>query len=166
MRRTPRPQWHSSHYALHNEELEKKRQTALLSESTINVRPSSVFEYEDDNLPFKIIPNVYYMPKKKNQVGLNSFILYWGVLYIFQFASGKEHPVKDGLLSFLVSWTGLPTQDNWRFIFVIPNDVEVLKCLALTHVDLQDLKLFSSVVVVEEDKWRGYVDWCIRYFFP
>jgi hypothetical protein len=122
-RRAPRPQWHSSHNTLSNEELERKRQNALLSKASINIRPSSVFEYDGDDFPSEIRSNVYYLPKKSNQVTLDSFILHLGILYIFQFTTAKEHLIKDGLLSFLARCTGLPPQDG-----VIPDDVDLLKC--------------------------------------
>jgi hypothetical protein len=42
---------------------------------------------------------------------------------------------------------------------VIPDDVDLLKCPVPNHVELKDLKLFSSVVVVEVvEEERGYVD--------
>jgi hypothetical protein len=149
-RRAPRPQWHSSHTALHNEELETMRQTALRTTSFLDVRPLETRVFTDDDLAQTgIRRDIYYIPKKQNQVGLDAFIVHRGIFYMFQFTVGHGHGIKDGLLAFLARCTGLPSHENWRFVFIIPADVEAFTCPVPCHDELQNLRLFSSVVAVE-----------------
>jgi len=95
--------------------------------------------------PLLITPNVYYLLKKKNQMMLDSFIVHEDHLYILHFTSGQQHDIKNGLLAFLQGCDGLPPVANRHFIFVILDDVDVLKCPFPESEDLQKLLLYSSV---------------------
>jgi hypothetical protein len=149
---THRPQWHSSHTVLANRQLEDKRRLAEQNKVSLDICPSSTYEYrEDDFERFKAFPDVYYIPRESNQVALDSFIIHIGLLYIFQFAGGKQHGIKEGLIPFLEKCTGLPPRDNWRFVFIIPDDSEVLKCPTHLHPMLQTLPLFSSMVALKDE---------------
>jgi hypothetical protein len=165
VRRTPRPQWHSSHTILPNKELEKRRQEALGTKSYLNIRPLYTIEYMENDLAHKkIMPDVYYIPRKGNQVALDSFIVHQGFLDIFQFTNGQSHDIKDTLIPFLAKCTGLPTRENWRFIFIIPDDVALLKCPVPHSVGLQNLPLFSSIVALEQEK-PSLIEF-VRSFLP
>ena len=153
VRRAPRPQWYSSHSVLVDKELEKRCQEALRTKSYLNIHPLRAEEYTENDLPRKkIMPDVYYIPTKGNQVALDSFIVHQFLLYIIQFTGGQSHDIKDGLLPFLNRCTGLPPPENWRFIFIIPDDVAVLKCPVPHSVELQNLPLYSSIMVLEEER--------------
>ena len=75
------PQWHSSH-PIHNEEdseLKKLRQDAWDSRTVLDVTPTDIQEYGDQE--FRELdpkPNIYYIPKMKNEEALDSFIWYKG----------------------------------------------------------------------------------------
>jgi hypothetical protein len=58
--------------------------------------------------PSSIQPDVLYVPQWSNQIGLDSFILMDGLLFLFQFAIGKEHDIKPGLADFLATCPDLP----------------------------------------------------------
>ena len=148
-----RSQWHSSHTALDNDDLEAIRQTVLARKSTLVVSPSGTCEYCESDVKARIKPDVYYMPRSANQVAFDSFILHDGHLFIFQFTGGKSRQVKFGLITFLAQCANIPERDKWRFIFIIPDDVEVLKCPYPRSAELQELELFSSVLAMEESQW-------------
>jgi hypothetical protein len=100
------------------------------------------------------MPGVYYIPTKQNQVGLDAFIVYQGILYVFQFTCGHGHGIKDGMLHFLAKCAGLPSREHWRFVFVIPDAGEVLTCPVPHLEELQELRLHSSIVTVEMEEER------------
>jgi hypothetical protein len=148
----PGSHWHSSHAALDNDQLEAIRQTTLATKSTLVVSPSGTCEYDENDVKARIEPDVYYVPRSANQEAFDSFILHAGYLFVFQFTGGKSHQIKFGLLTFLTQCANIPEQDKWRFIFVIP-DVEVLKCPYPQSAEMQNLKLFSSVLAMEKSQW-------------
>jgi hypothetical protein len=55
-------------------------------------------------------------------------------------------------------------RENWRFIFVGPDDIAVLKCSVPHNVELQNLPLFSSMIVLEQEK-LGLIEF-FRSFLP
>jgi len=146
---TRRPQWHSSHVKL-SDKLEQLRMAALSQPLQLRVRPSDTCEY-DTGQPLCIMSDVYYLPKQDNQVALDSFILHDNFLYIFQFTGGKQHGIKEGFLPFFANCQRVPARANWRFIFVIPHDVDIVKCPASPNVEILELKIFSSIVRVTVD---------------
>jgi len=150
-----KPQWHTSHYPLSNKKLENKRKKALHDTIHLQTRPSNVVEYRDDELDgLDVLPDVFYIPKKSNEVALDAFIVHDGYLYIFQFTGGKKHRINNGLLPLLERCDQIPKRDKWRFTFVIPNDSELLRTPYPRNELLQRLKLFSSAVAVEFRKER------------
>jgi hypothetical protein len=142
--RTRGTQWHSSHIKL-ADELEQLRMIALTQPARLKVLPSGIREY-DSSQPLCILSDVYYLPKSDNQVALDSFILHDNFLYIFQFTGGKQHGINEGLLSFFDRCQRVPAHAYWRFIFVIPHDVGILKCPASPNKEILELKIFSSIV--------------------
>ena len=150
-RRTNHPRWHSSHTAIDDERLEAMRLTALGKSNTLKIRPSATCEFDEIH-NIVVTPCVYYIPSKTNQVALDSFILDGdGFLDISQFTGGKIHEINSGLISFLGKCEGIPPQDKWRFIFIIPDDVATLKCPVPKNTTLQTLPLYSAMVVLEDE---------------
>jgi hypothetical protein len=138
------PQWHTVYNVVDNEELEKKRQDALHRPILIDTRPSSTSEYHDHTLRgLQILENVYY-------IGLDSFLLINGYLYIFQMSGAKRHGINGGLLPLLDQCANIPPHDHWCFIFVIPDDVELLKTPYPQSSEERKLKLFSVRMTMEE----------------
>ena len=68
--------------------------------------------------------NVYY---KLYQAAVDSFIMVYNQLYIFQFATATELDVKKGILT-LFSQASLPPRSNWHFVFVIFSNLSELSC--------------------------------------
>jgi hypothetical protein len=58
------------------------------------------FVYQKD-AKLKVKADTYYIPRSGQQVGLDSFIVYCGVLFIFQCTGSKSHEIKDGIIAFL-----------------------------------------------------------------
>lgn len=98
------------------------------------------------NLPPSQASTTYQ--KKQNEAGFGSFIRYDGMLYIFQFTVFDEHSIDNGLISRFAECTGLPQRDNWRYIFVIPDGVEHLKCPYPTSRELHELIPYSAQMVM------------------
>ena len=146
--RTRRSQWHSSHVKL-PDKLEQLRMVALTQPAHLKVRPSDTCEY-DPKQPLCILSDVYYLPKSDTQVSLDSFILHDNFLYIFQFTGDKQHGINEGLLSFFEKCQRVPAHAYWHFIFVIPHDVDILKCPASPNKEILELKIFSSIVPMAE----------------
>jgi hypothetical protein len=141
-------QWHSSHSKIKNTELEAKRNEALAQKVSLEIRPTSIIYY--GNTEFTVAPGILYVPKSCNQVALDSFIFYDGLLYMFQFTIAAKHPIKPKLLPSLAKFSEIPPMDNWVFIFVIPDNNNILKC-PWTE-ELQQLKVFSAILEVKGEK--------------
>jgi hypothetical protein len=147
--------WHASHCAidasvLYAQELEEKRQVALLDCVALDVEPASSFVY--DRLAFPLEQNVYYVPKKLNEAAFDSFILKDGLLYLFQFTVSPKHDINEALITRFQDCADVPTPDNWRYIFIIPNDKTVFNCPYPTKShELRKLTPFSSQVPVDYD---------------
>jgi len=155
--RTRRPQWHSSHVVLRDEMLDNFCLIDLHEIVLLNMRPSSACEYRDDIKGRKILSDVYYMLRNSNQSAFNSFIVHRGHLYIFQSIGDKQHDIREGLLPFLATCTGLPPHYNLRFVLVLPDDVGLLKCPVPQNTEFQQLGIFLSVIAVEDEK-PGFSD--------
>jgi hypothetical protein len=80
------------------------------------------------NSQLVIEEDYYYMPLADNQVGIDSFIVHDGHLYLFQFTSGTDYSVNDGLLTTLSRISPLPASENQHFIFVVPSDSPTFDC--------------------------------------
>jgi hypothetical protein len=62
---------------------------------------------------------------------------------VFQCTGGRDHNIKEGLVDFLASCSGLPPRTNWRFVFIIPDDLGSFSSPALSDV-LKDLGLYTA----------------------
>ena len=145
------PQYHSSHIPLPNQELEAKRHDAL--EFNLDVRPFDVREYDDKDLPnFDPEEGVYYIPAKENEVALDTFICSNGRMHMFQFTVSDTHDINPRLVSRSLTCTKFPPLNEWHFIFVIPNYVDIFKSPYPSTPELQELKLFSCQITMDEDQ--------------
>ncbi|KAF8809620.1 hypothetical protein BYT27DRAFT_7093757 [Phlegmacium glaucopus] len=142
---TGKPQLNSSHIFLVNPELEASRQAALGRMSRLDVKPTRVVE--SGGTPPSVEEGIYYLPKKTNQVAIDSFIVSGGSLYLFQFTIGEHHDVKAGLKTFLEACPGIPAEDNWCFVFIIPTDQTVM-CPQLPDA-LRGIAVCSAAIAVE-----------------
>lgn len=93
-----------------------------------------------------ILPNVYYVPRSGQQVALDSFILHGGYLNVFQCTVCHNHDIKSGIYDFLESCGGLPSRTKWRFVFVIPDDLDAFSCPASS---VNDLGLYTARMSLE-----------------
>jgi hypothetical protein len=144
--------WHASHCAiktsvLYAEELETKRQVALHNCAALDVCPTSSVVY--DRLDLALKQNVYYIPKKMNEIAFDSFIVKNGLLHLFQFTVSPDHDINDKLITRFEECIDVPTRDNWRYIFIIPNDKTVFNCPHAKSHELQMLTPFSAQVPVD-----------------
>jgi hypothetical protein len=129
--------------------LEVLRASALASEASLNMYPSRVVDYDSNEITRRlhIEANVYYIPIKTNQAGIDSFILHDKTLYLLQMTVSDTRGISDELWPFLVSLKGLPPKRNWRFIFVRPPG-KILACPVSRSAELWDLDLYSAEVEV------------------
>jgi hypothetical protein len=107
---------------------------------SLQVDVGSTFVY-DTTTRLSIRPDVYYVPRSGQQVALGSFILHGGYLDVFQCTGRHDHDIKSGIYDFLASCSGLPPRTNWRFVFVIPDDLVSFSCPAS---GVKDLGLFTA----------------------
>jgi hypothetical protein len=110
---------------------------------SLHVDVGSTFVY-DTTTKLHIRPEVYYIPRSGQQVALDSFILYGGCLVVFQCTGGHSHAIKDGLVNFLASCSGLPPLENWHFVFVLPDDLVSFSCPASMDPAIKDLGLYTA----------------------
>lgn len=65
--------------------------------------------------------DIYYIPDPDNAMAIDSFIVHAGQLYLFQFTVGTLHDhIKPRILDLPKQFHGLPPQDHWHLIFVVP----------------------------------------------
>jgi hypothetical protein len=141
---------HSGYRSLQHEELEEIRLDALGDTVALNVRPSDTYEYSDDDLrTLDPLPDVYYIPRITNEVALDSFIWHDGFLYLFQFTVDQRHGIKDGILERL-SQLSPSSRFSWRYIFVIPADIDELVCPYPLSPELRKLRPYSSKILVDD----------------
>ena len=141
-------QWFSSHTefsgSVQSQELEVLRASTLACGASLDVYPSRVVDYDSNEIArgLRIEADVYYIPIKTNQTGIDSFILHDKTLYLLQMTVSDTHGISDELWPFLVSLKGLPPKRNWRFIFVKPPS-KILACPVPRSAELWDLDLYS-----------------------
>jgi hypothetical protein len=140
------PRWYSSHILLRNASLEASRQQALQGRQFLLIPQCSPIEYTDDG-PSSITPNVIYVPELTNQVALDSFIVVSGLLFMLQFTIGEEYDIKPGLVDFIGKCPGLPSMENWRFIFIHPPN-HTLVCPQPWRLEMRKLHPFSAVLTL------------------
>ena len=140
-------QWHTSHVILRNATLERSRQQALeQGQSLVIPKDLQIQEYAKDGPLSPITPNVIYVPELTNQVALDHFIFMNDLLYIFRFTIGKEHGIKPGLIDFVDKYPELPTMDNWRFVFIVPPEHELI----CPQPQSQTLQPYSAVINLDK----------------
>jgi hypothetical protein len=140
------PQWHSSH----TEFPESKESKALgVKDSaetvSLSIDPSHVVDYSTGEVTdgLQVQADVYYIPLKTSQVGIDSFILHNNTLYLLQMTASDVHGIKNKLITFLLSLKGLPSRHHWHFIFVKPPRLHILV------PDCAELPLHSAEVEVK-----------------
>ena len=137
-----KPQWHSNHGG--GEDPSSVR--------PIDITPLRTEAYEISELD-QIENKVYYVPKSKNQVAFESFIMADGNLYVFQCTIASKHSIKAGIVPFFSPYP-LPPQDHWYFVFVVPEEpeepVQEIKCPQPSDRD-RDLK-----ALLAPDKMKLY----------
>ena len=100
--------------------------------------------YDTTTRQICILPDVYYVPRSGQQVALDSFILHGGYLNVFQCTGRHDRGIKSGLIDFLASCSGLPPRTNWRFVFIIPEDLVSFSCPASSNPAVKDLGLYTA----------------------
>jgi hypothetical protein len=100
---------------------------AAISTIFIQYSPERTVQYQGSVLN-ESQPDVYYLPRSSNQVGLDSFILINQILYIFQFSIAGSHPIKAGIMDFFSqpSLNAMLQGMEWRFVFIIPPGETIL----------------------------------------
>ncbi|KAM6499289.1 hypothetical protein JOM56_004797, partial [Amanita muscaria] len=150
------PQWFSSHIKFEGtpqSEVELLHANALTSgASSLGIPPSRVVDYGSDEVAagLQVETDVYYIPVKPNQVGIDSFILHNDHLYLFHMTVSDTHGISDELMPFLGKLKGLPSQSFWRFIFVKPPH-QRLACLVPRSPALWDVDLYSAEIEVRAE---------------
>ncbi|KAF8529639.1 hypothetical protein BU17DRAFT_60418 [Hysterangium stoloniferum] len=112
------------------------------------IKPTQTIEYLEYELN-TILPDVFYVPERSNQVIIDSFILSNGKLYLFQFTIAKNDPIKSGITNYAAK-RGFPKQEDWRFVFIIP------PALTLTIPQQpadKEVHLYTAVVDVTKFKF-------------
>ena len=146
------PQWFSSHTefsgSVQSQALEVLHTSSLASGASLDMHPSRVVDYDSNEIAkgLHIEADVYYIPIKTNQAGIDSFILHDKTLYLLQMT---DSDISNELWPFLVSLKGLPPKCNWRFIFVKPPG-KILACPVPRSAELWDLDLYSAEVEVTQ----------------
>jgi hypothetical protein len=98
----------------------------------------------DTTTKLSIRADIYYVPRSGQQIALDAFIPHGGYLDVFQCTGRHDHDIKGGLDDFLASCSGLPPRTNWRFVFVIPDDLDSFSCPASSDSVVKDLGLYTA----------------------
>ncbi|TFK61874.1 hypothetical protein BDN72DRAFT_420401 [Pluteus cervinus] len=141
------PQWHSAYIPLENEALEQMRLQLAQDpngKESLKVQPSMVLEYSFESFPTHPTQDVYYIPTRSNEEALYSFIIHNNTLYIFQFTMAGNHSIKAGLALLLEKLKTIIT--DYRFIFVMPTDSELLQIRSPKDKELKQLQPYSARV--------------------
>ncbi len=148
--RARKPKWHTSHNSP-SEELEAKRLKALKGSTFLKISPSKTDQYDHLKLEeLDIKQDTFYIPASDNAEAVDSFICHNNHLYLFQFTVSDDHDIKPGFFSRFTKCNKIPPRENWHFIFIIPDDVKVLKCRYLEIPGLQNFQPYSSQVKLED----------------
>ena len=144
------PQWHSSHNPFADAGLAAEQAIACNHRATLDIRPSATLEYDDRNFEgFDPTPDVYYVPSRQNAVAVDSFIFHNNRLFLFQFTVSNQHGISPKLITTLTKCTRFKERAIWVFIFVMPDDVEVLTCPYPREHDLQEVKPHLSKIKLD-----------------
>ncbi|KAF8525514.1 hypothetical protein BU17DRAFT_62666 [Hysterangium stoloniferum] len=139
------PQWYSSHIPLSNPERKQLRVQAV--EEGLSITPIQTIEYMESELD-TILSDVFYVPGRYNQVAIDSFILSNGKLYLFQFTTAQNHPIRSGIINYAAKHN-FPKQEDWRFVFIIPPG---LTLTVPQQPAIKEVRLYTAVVDVTKIK--------------
>jgi hypothetical protein len=115
----------------------------------------STFVYYDATTKLHIQPDVYYIPRSGQQF-LDSFTLCGGYLHIFQCTGSREHTIKDGIVSFLASCSGLPPRTRWCLVFVVPGDLDSFSCHPSSDLIVKEIGLYVARIPMSRDRYLSY----------
>jgi hypothetical protein len=59
-----------------------------------------------------------------------------------------NHGIKDGLVSFLASCSGLPPWANWQFVFILPDDLDLFSSPVSSVSIIKDLGLYTAHIPI------------------
>jgi hypothetical protein len=127
---------------------------------TVDFSPREIVdEYDGATIrqPQQGIEGIFFIPK---QAAFDSFVVFDGILYIFQFSIAAEHDIEQGLASFSrqgLDW--LPPKTKWYLIFVIPSGKRITCPQPHDHelVDFlteKDVGLFYAQLKLDKDPSR------------
>lgn len=121
-----------------------------LQEFKIDFRSRSTEIFCDGHITIQ--PDTYYQPESDQQVGIDAFFMHGGYLYLAQMTGGYTHSIKASLKEdFLDKLNGVPSQDKWRFVFVIPRNLKKFECPKLV---IAVGTVFTGKFVVSENEVR------------
>jgi hypothetical protein len=118
-------------YASFSQWAPKSATSSVQSIPRIIINAPETVVYQEGKL--KVETDTYYIPRSGQQVALDSFIVHEGFLYIYSCAAGSTHGIKDEVVAFLQECEGVPSEDCWRFIFVVPDDLPSFSCPASSN---------------------------------
>ena len=141
--------YHSSHHPLSNRTLEQLRLQERSSSLSI---PATIIQsglYLPAELTSNLEPDegVYDIPDAPHQEMLDSFILYEGSLYVFQFTIAQSHDTKMGIAPFIERM--LLKSAPVIFIYIIPHGLNLLKVAYQAKLPLGSLPYYSAQIVVD-----------------
>ncbi|KAH9971864.1 hypothetical protein BGW80DRAFT_1253135 [Lactifluus volemus] len=110
----------------------------------IDVDRRFVYDPTITTATLNIQPGVYYVPRSGQQVALDSFILHGEYLDVFLCTAGHNHGIEDGLVIFLSSCSGLPRPTFWRFVFVVPDNLDSFFCPASSNSVVKETGLYTA----------------------
>ncbi|KAF8513912.1 hypothetical protein BU17DRAFT_94947 [Hysterangium stoloniferum] len=122
------------------------------SDFSLRVTPAGTIKY-DYTEQLTIKEAWYYIPRSANEAAIDSLMLHDGYLYLFQFTTGKTHNIKSGLQNVLNGFTGLPHRKDWRFIFIVPDDLTSFSCPHSNKGFLLDHIPFTAQVAVRQNQF-------------
>jgi hypothetical protein len=111
---------------------------------SLDIDVDSVFVYDTTTTTLHIQQGIYYVPRSGQQVTLGSFILHGGYLNIFQCTADHNHNIKDDLVRFLTSCSGLPHHTSWRFVFIVPDELDLFYCPASNNSIVKEMGFHTA----------------------
>ena len=145
------PSYHSSHRPLNHRTLEQLR--LQQNSSFLSIPATSMHSrlYLPAELTSELEPDegVYYIPDAPNQETMDSFIVYQGSLYVFQFTIAQSHDTKMGIAPFIERMKkSVPV----IFIYIIPHDLNLLKVPYQAKPPFETIPCYSAQIIVDASK--------------
>ena len=96
------PWWYSSHAELRESSQSRAREvlraSTLAGKTSLDMKPSLVVYYDSHEIVTGLIEaDVYYIPLKTSQAGIDSFILHNGILYLLRMTVADIHDISNDL---------------------------------------------------------------------